>query len=203
MGQGRSSGVFLAVMVILCAITVGVAFMGPEPEAKEKAPAASEKRPSFQFSGREAVEYQHEFSEQGLLEEQERLRRQLQRRVRMERDGITRNIINNDAMPEEIRRRFRDEKARLDVLAEENPQLALQVANSIPRDKRFNEDGSVTPEFAKVMEMMESSGVVSDMSDSYLLQLEQAAEDPSLPASQRPSEEDLERARKEMHIPML
>ena len=51
--------------------------------------------------------------------------------------------------------------------------------------------------------MMDSSGATTDLSDTYLEQLEAAAVDPDTPSSMRPSQAEIDRARNERHIPLL
>jgi hypothetical protein len=64
-----------------------------------------------------------------------------------------------------------------------------------------NPDGTFTPEFQEVTGMMAHAGVWDQLHDSYIRQLEAAAADPNLPEEEKPTPEDIRRARAERRIP--
>ncbi|WFB34832.1 hypothetical protein P3T73_11745 [Kiritimatiellota bacterium B12222] len=130
------------------------------------------------------------------------VRKQLSRRNQMEKSGMVHDVIENENMPEEIRRRFRNEKMRLDALAKEYPELAAK-ADAVPVSQNIDANGELDPKLKEALVQMKSSGAWDELHDTYLRQLEQAAADETLPADQRPTKEQLDAARKDMVIPTL
>lgn len=204
MSRHSNSSLFLIGIASMVAVWVTVPFWSRSPQKGEKTVKVVKTpvpvRSGFQYAVPEGNPRRANVEERGYNQEQ--LKRQLDRRAHMEKAGLVKNVIENEAMPPEIRSRFLAEKKRLDMLAEEYPQMAAESEkNSV--ESQIASDGSVSPDFQEAMVNMKSSGVWDELHRDFVRQLQAAANDERLPPEERPRPEDIEAIRAGGFIPSL
>lgn len=134
--------------------------------------------------------------------DRQKVQRQLQRRAHMEKSGMVKNVIENENMPEEVRSRFRAEKARLDALANQYPEWAAKE-DGIPLPRQVDDNGDLDPKFKEAIAVMKSTGDWDKLHYDFLRKLEAAAADETLPAEERPTREFIDAFKAGGYIPSL
>ena len=205
--SSRSSSLnFLVGIVSLCAVWITFALWNPsrpDPAVDEtgEEPAPEPRGSGFRYAPTRERE-RTTFPVEDTVYTEDQIRRQLQRRSMMERQEVRKNIVENESMPEAVRSRFRAELDRLDRIAEAHPEIARQESvGDVPR--QMEDDGTFTDEFREVVRVMKQDGVWDRIHDEYVRNLEEAANDPSLPPEDRPTREQIERIRSGGIIPTL
>ena len=121
--------------------------------------------------------------------------RQLDRHVRMRTVGYYDSILGNPNLPEALKSRVRAEYDRLESLARQNRDIVSFIeVNAFPA--AIDSEGKVDPKLALSIDSMRRDGSLEGLQKSYLNELKRRAVDPELPEQDRPTEEEIEAARK-------
>lgn len=127
--------------------------------------------------------------------------RQLERYARRERRGYYQRKEDNPHIPESVRERYAAERQRLEALAREYPEIMAKAEANLPAPSILP-DGSFSPEFQDLTRMLKLYGKTDELMDAHVDDLMQDAEDDDLPASMRPSPEEIRRVREQGILPM-
>lgn len=191
---------FTILLFSMCAVWLSYplwSFKGkPESEA---VPEQTKKEPRFIYEAPQKISLQN-FDIQNNTYSAPQVYRQLMRRKNMEATGFVENIIENPEIPVELRSRFLKEKLRLDALAIQHPDIAEAVDEKVPSIQHVDSKGNLSQDYKNTFTEIKNSGYWDELHMVYIRQLEEAANDESLPSEQRPTQEFLNRAKEEYLI---
>lgn len=166
-------------------------------EIEEPLPVATSQR-----APGETLEFRHAGDEKKLrlrTQQEEVIRSQLRRHAMNQHNGFYERVVDNPKMDPEVRKRFAVERDRLAKLAEEHPELATNSQQNLP-PRQLDEKGEFTEDFKKAVHNMKTYGVWQEMVDDHVENLVRDANNPNIPEDERPTAEQIERARSQQLI---
>jgi len=200
MSSRPTSFTFTILLFSMCAVWLSFPLWSfKEKSGSNAVPEKTKTEPRFIYEAPQKKSPQN-FDIQNDTYSAPQIYRQLMRRKNMETTGFIKNVIENPEMPVELRSRFLKEKLRLDALVMQHSDIAEAVDEKVPSIQHVDSEGNLSQDYKNIITEMKNAGDWDELHMDYIRQLEDLANNESLPPEKRPTQEFINRAKQEYLI---